>query len=144
MSEKKFTFRVKAGRHVGSKHDGAGGRVFLTGDKVETDTDLIALHGPEKFELLRGPKNAAKTRSTVDPRSKVPPGTDEDEDPKPYIVDETPAPSSEDAPETEDAEESPDFDTMSIGQLREYAAENEIDLTGLNTKASILKKLKAG
>lgn len=37
----------------------------------------------------------------------------------------------------------PDFDGMTLAELKEYAKENEIDLNGARTKAAIIKEIEA-
>jgi hypothetical protein len=47
-------FRVRRGRHV------EGRRVYKKGEVVETDRDLVAVHGKEKFEEVGSPVEAAR------------------------------------------------------------------------------------
>lgn len=48
VPDKKFTFRVVAGKHY------VGEKAFRVGDLIETDEDLVAICGKLKFELVRG------------------------------------------------------------------------------------------
>lgn len=170
-SSRKFSFRVRVGRHIGSKHDGPdeAGKVYTAGQVVHTNTDLIARHGPEKFELIKGPPDAAKERSVVDPRSNSFPGgqvhdgrqqslgKDEEGNPLSGPImpgDEADENEKEVNDDDEDRNESsgdegvevatPDeLKSMTIKELREYAGEHAIDIAHVSGKDNIIKTILA-
>lgn len=103
-------FRIRAGAHQGEK-----GKIYTQGDVIETDRDLVALFGADKFDLVSGkPKTENVSRQVQTPTVR-------------------------DTPPTTTL---PDFDTMTVAQLEAFAEENEIDLTGAKTKAEKVAILK--
>lgn len=87
-----------------------------------------------KYRGVRYPAHTPFTVDDADVESLVSKGA---------IVTESPA-SAEDSNETNpsnDAEK--DFDRMKIDELKAYAAENNIDISGLEKKAEILNAIKA-
>lgn len=131
-------YRVKVGRHLQGRPE----RLYVRGDVFESNDQLIA-RDRGKFEL-------------VDPASKVSPGqltgtygdgpqnnssnapapapvVPAAKDVPPVVVPPSPAP----------ADEKP-LEEMTEKELREVAADEDIDVSKCKTKAELLKAVKAG
>lgn len=139
-------FRLMAGVHVGPGKDGPH-TVYRVNEIVHSDRDLERDHGSEKFKEMR-PRDYQRENDGWEPiRTSSPPET-----PRPFPVEGmtkeesslppenlSTMPSVEPPPQTLTNEE---LDGMTVAELKTLAAEEEIDLTGCNTKAQILAKLK--
>lgn len=132
---------------------------------VTSDTDLVAKHGPQKFELLDGHGEAASGKiarleaEIVKLKSQVASSaggfrTPGDPTPENLLHSPSVAPGGQvstgfqgaidmddrpaDAGEGLDA----DLDHLTVKELREYANENEINLHGATTRDDILKAIR--
>lgn len=117
-------FRVMRGIHA------EGGKVYRQGEVVDSKTDLSKHNSP----------GATKFERVEEPGVKASPGV-----PVSKLHD---APPVRQAPPPQAADElrrnlHADLDKMSVEKLREYAAEEEIDLKGAATREAILKIVKA-
>jgi hypothetical protein len=141
-------------------------RVFRVGQVVESDADLVAKHGPNKFERLGGDAEAAHDQirkleaELAQARAQL--GTQGGTfrvpgDPTPENLERSPAvfpggqvstgfqgsvggQSTGGLSPHADAE--PDFDSMKLAELKDYAATNEIDLGDAKHKDDVLAAVK--
>jgi hypothetical protein len=154
----------------------APSRFYRPGEIVETDLDLVARFGPEKFQLISGtPKDTKKVVPRPGEDMRFPPVKEADPEgggpagqlphQQPYPRPIVPSTREEELDESErgaveaqdeqkkagqraqqqkdkKSKDDPDFDTMTLKQLQEYAEEEEIDLKGARTKDEVLKAVK--
>lgn len=120
-------FKLLTGRHTvkDNKHYGPG-------DIIESDIDLVKFGGEAKFRR-------------VSEKSKVSTPKAATQAPKAETATEEPAEDDVEAVEVDATErdEQPDFDAMTVPELKKYAADNAFDITGANTKAKLVEALKA-
>lgn len=147
-------------------------QLFRTGDVVETDKDLVALFGPQKFEALGGQAASdaakiaeleaeiARLRASQQAAQQAAGGfvTPGDPTPKNLIGSPAVAPGGQvstgfqgPAPEGarkaaaagEGKEEADDgLDALTVAELRAQAEEDEIDLKGAHNKAEIIARMR--
>lgn len=113
--------------------DGSG-----AGNVIETDVDLIKLLGDSGKFVRLGDKKGTRATATklAQPRSTVPtPGLPSEPDDEEEIEDE------DDSLSASASEEQ--LSHMTVAQLKEYAADHEIDLKGAVTKSAILASILA-
>lgn len=79
---------------------------------VESDIDLVAKHGAERWQKIGG---GAEQFEEI-------PGDDDEPNP---------------------AEETADLEAMTVEQLRKYAHDSGVDITGLSRKADIIAAIQA-
>jgi hypothetical protein len=124
-------YRLLVGQHVDNHPSHEGDHVYVPGDIIDTDKDLLRFNGvgmSPKFERLHD-------TSAGDVRNYPPPTPPEKQLP--------PAPKQVE-PVTKRPGDDDKLDTMTTQQLKEYAAENEIDITGCTRKDEILERIRQG
>lgn len=134
-------FRLLAGQHIQKEDvkDDSGkvvineetgkperaSRVYNQGDVVPSETDLVKKLGASKFQLIDSGKKSRKEQALAEQgaknRARSEQGTEDDS-------------RAEEVTDT--------FDDMTVAELKDYAAENEIDLEGAHLKADIVKKIR--
>jgi len=94
-----------------------GGVMYQAGEVVDSSSDLNKHNSPgsRKFEQLSGEVADA-------PSASLPESSEDDEDPE---------------------EGSDELDGMTVAQLKTFAAEEEIDLSGVSRKSDILSAIRA-
>lgn len=117
-------FRLKRGKHHASKKIG-GARQTVSwhpGDVIESEADLVKMHGHEKFELVSPETEAHPGRvlNTVTPDRVAKPESEE-------TVDDT----------------ADTLNEMTVAELRKFADSESIHLGGATTKAEIIKAIRA-
>jgi len=147
-------FKLNTGQHIsetgklyrGTRPDGKGG--VIEGDVIETNYDLNAFNGPpgysQKFTQLvdyrdETPENAItrlqaemdQRRAEITEREKKRAEVHAATAPTPQPQIPQPAP-----------RHSPNFDAMSVKELQQWAAEEEVDLKGATSKDTILRVLR--
>lgn len=114
---------------------------------VKKDNPVIEVSDDEGQKLLASGYFEEVEVEPDEPVEPDAPGEDEDEEPEPVIPDE----GEEDDEEEDEVEPDEkeyivkpvDFDKMTVNELKAYAAENDIDISGLTKKADIKAALIA-
>ncbi len=127
-------FKLLAGQHVGPdmscEPDAKGKRpskTFKQGEAVESDVDLVDKFGFEKFMLIQSPvhRHAPPLPSSV--ATALSPGSSPEENPE---------------PPRNNAEMLASLGKLTVAQLKELAADEEVDISGVNQKDEIIKILR--
>lgn len=114
-------YRVLAGIHITGR--GPERKVHTRGDVVRSDSDLVKVFGPEKFERVG-------REGTYEP----PPPSAQEEDPDQGMEDDLPLP--------EDEGVADGLENMSVAELRAFAEGEEIDLGAVRLKADIVRVIR--
>jgi hypothetical protein len=170
-------FKLLAGQHIqadkskpvngpdGKPTGRFASKTFTTGQVVESDLDLAALHGPQKFELVGGEVAAAQDKLRAQEKEierlkaellKAQTGETfrTPGDPSPDSIKNDPAtfPHGQvstgfqgGAPEEEGDGEDADDDLagLKVADLKQLAADEEVDLQGATHKAEIQDRIRA-
>lgn len=113
-------FRIKAGKHHAKGPDGnyiKYGKDQPGGTIIETELDLVEMFGPLKFERIADVKASTPDESLLD--------------------------SSSSSSQEEGEGQVDELETMTVNELRFYAEESEVDLTGAHLKSEIIERIKA-
>ena len=117
---------------------------FVDMDTLLSKSDVITLHarsktsiiGKEEFLKMKGFEPAEEIKNSEQETTNEPPvvnSSTEEENKQKNDEDK-----QEDENQDESAEETPDFDKMTVPQLKKYAKEHDIDLMGANKKDEII------
>ncbi len=111
-------------------------KVLKVGDKYETDVDMVAKHGADKWQLVDSNRRS---------RTSIPAQTLQDSSTPP--VESSPTLISQLAAEQKPAQSKAEYfatlDKMSTRELIALAEDQEVDLGGKVARADVLKALKA-
>jgi vacuolar-type H+-ATPase subunit I/STV1 len=131
MAKKLMRFRVKEGKHHTGNKKNNNYKMYKKGDIIETTQDLIKVLGREKFERLED-----KPGSKVAVEHEVVQSTEEEEDKDADNQNDE----ENDTGEKSFAEQVND---LTVAQLEEFAAENDVDLSGTNLKQEKVDRILA-
>ncbi len=141
-------FKVLAGKHTCKEHQGVkdgDGRplktmkVYRAGEVIDTDTDLAAKfnHPPGAVKFERLVEDAPRPQPVHNAPAPSPAHATTPQQPQP-------APQQVAQPQPARAAKGPDkYDSMSVKELTDFAAECEVDLRGATRKEEIVKILRA-
>lgn len=120
-------------------------RTYKVGETVESDEDLVAKHGAEKFVFVSGkPKKPKAAAGAAAPGGQVSSGFQSATGTPEGTVSGLAVDQEADADPDSDADKPNDnLSTMTVKQLRDHAASEEIDLHGATSKEDILATIRA-
>lgn len=136
-------FKLLNGRHremPDRSVPGAVSRIYERGQIVESNHDLVAKHGVEKFQRVADDTPAGGS-SVVPPAVPPLPVTPPKTDTTPVSPPATGAAPTASAPPASALPSN--LDDMTVAQLKDFAAKEEIDLEGVALKADILSTIRS-